>query len=526
MALKFLSTHRIALTPLSPIHIGCGETFEPTNYVIDRERGFLYGFEPSDAVLTSAEMAALRSAVSSVDPYKINQYYASHVDVFRPWARTVMPIGANAERLYQKMLAPQGNQKKTQFEINRAIWAVRDGTIVPYVPGSSLKGAIVTALENRLNQNNAIGDRDNAKILLGGDFERSPMRLLRVGDCHGLSPRTRAFVCRRFFKDDHSPDSIVDTFESIVPAQYRAFTGEISLTPGQNPGDIHHVYDAPEAVLKDLHAYAYDRWLNEQGDFAHHAPQWTREMARLLKALSPLFESGRAALVRLGKNTGAESKTLHGLNQPNIEIRRKAKDPVTHKAKMDYLDHSTTAWFTDEAEEAFNGLPFGWAICELNPAGDVKPLEDWCEQMRDSWLHAHKGGSVSDEWDRVLVARKEKKAIREAQIAEAREAEVRRQSEADALAAKAAEMAAMSPERREATELCDALEAVNGSVNPGSELFTRTRALLEKALEWANAEDKMAFAVRLQPIMKKKNMFQGKAEKIFKKQLRTLKGEA
>lgn len=71
MALKFLSTHRIALTPLSPIHIGCGETFEPTNYVIDRERGFLYGFEPSDAVLTSAEMAALRFAVSSVDPYKI-----------------------------------------------------------------------------------------------------------------------------------------------------------------------------------------------------------------------------------------------------------------------------------------------------------------------------------------------------------------------------------------------------------------------------------------------------------------------
>ena len=230
--------------------------------------------------------------------------------------------------------------------------------------------------------------------------------------------------------------------------------------------------------------------------------------------------------MRLGKNTGAESKTLHGLNQPNIEIRRKAKDHDTHKAKKDYLDHSTTAWFTDEAEEAFNGLPFGWAICELNPVGDVKPLEDWCEQMRDSWLHAHKGGSVSDEWDRVLVARKEKKAIREAQIAEAREAEVRRQAEADALAAKAAEMAAMSPERREATELCDALEAVNGSVNPGSELFTRTRALLEKALEWANAEDKMAFAVRLQPIMKKKNMFQGKAEKIFKKQLRTLKGEA
>ena len=27
----FLTTHRLHLTPLSPLHIGCGEDFEPTN---------------------------------------------------------------------------------------------------------------------------------------------------------------------------------------------------------------------------------------------------------------------------------------------------------------------------------------------------------------------------------------------------------------------------------------------------------------------------------------------------------------
>ena len=31
----FEQASRIALTPLTPIHVGCGETFEPTNYVID-----------------------------------------------------------------------------------------------------------------------------------------------------------------------------------------------------------------------------------------------------------------------------------------------------------------------------------------------------------------------------------------------------------------------------------------------------------------------------------------------------------
>ncbi|MDR1647237.1 MAG: hypothetical protein LBR88_04265, partial [Zoogloeaceae bacterium] len=49
--MKFLSRHMVALTPLSPIHIGCGEDFEPTNYVIDAEQKLLYGFDPSQAVL-------------------------------------------------------------------------------------------------------------------------------------------------------------------------------------------------------------------------------------------------------------------------------------------------------------------------------------------------------------------------------------------------------------------------------------------------------------------------------------------
>ena len=49
----FLSNHRLHLTPLAPIHIGCGEDFEPTNYVIDD--GLLYGFEPSRAALNDLQ---------------------------------------------------------------------------------------------------------------------------------------------------------------------------------------------------------------------------------------------------------------------------------------------------------------------------------------------------------------------------------------------------------------------------------------------------------------------------------------
>ncbi len=51
----FLKTYRLALTPLSPIHIGCGEDFEPTNYLIDddgKSGPVLYGFDPSRQFLS------------------------------------------------------------------------------------------------------------------------------------------------------------------------------------------------------------------------------------------------------------------------------------------------------------------------------------------------------------------------------------------------------------------------------------------------------------------------------------------
>lgn len=51
------------------------------------------------------------------------------------------------------------------------------------------------------------------------------------------------------------------------------------------------------------------------------------------------------------------------------------------------------------------------------------------------------------------------------------------------------------------------------------------KLLLEEALSWTNAEDKKQLALQIQPLMKKKDMYRGKAERLFKSQLKTLRGE-
>ena len=40
----FLKSYRLRLSPLSPIHIGSGEEYDPTNYVM--EKNVLFSFDP------------------------------------------------------------------------------------------------------------------------------------------------------------------------------------------------------------------------------------------------------------------------------------------------------------------------------------------------------------------------------------------------------------------------------------------------------------------------------------------------
>ncbi len=52
------------------------------------------------------------------------------------------------------------------------------------------------------------------------------------------------------------------------------------------------------------------------------------------------------------------------------------------------------------------GCPYGWAIIELNPDDEFSALDDWCENIRPDFIRALIGGSISDEWDRILMQKR------------------------------------------------------------------------------------------------------------------------
>ena len=71
---KFMQNYNVYLTPLSPIHIGCGEDFEPTNYVIKNNK--LYLFEASKLGLSESQRNHLMRILKDIDSDSVREIQA------------------------------------------------------------------------------------------------------------------------------------------------------------------------------------------------------------------------------------------------------------------------------------------------------------------------------------------------------------------------------------------------------------------------------------------------------------------
>ena len=117
----FLKTYRLALTPLSPIHIGCGEDFEPTNYVI--EDGVLYGFDPSRAVLNETQTRKLTEAANKASLLAIQRFFKDHAKTFQAQADVLIPVCSGVAEKYEKDRSEERRVGKECVQPCRSRWS-------------------------------------------------------------------------------------------------------------------------------------------------------------------------------------------------------------------------------------------------------------------------------------------------------------------------------------------------------------------------------------------------------------------
>jgi len=417
---EFLSTHTLALTPLAPIHIGCGADFEPTNYVI--EDGLLYGFDPSRAALTEVQRSKLRDAARRGSLAVIQRFFRDNAAAFKPHAHVVMPVCTGVARLYELRIGKtanveaDGKQVFNKLEIERHVYT---GALQqPFIPGTSFKGALRTAWLDGLNaggrppkvdfkpNGEARSSANMEQALLGGDFQTSPLRLLKVAD---LMPsrepeREVLFAVNRKKKQitlrngtEAQPKGLAARKDCVLPGQYRLFQAQVTLpallnhvgsednknksalTPKRHMLNAHGAVDLA-AIAKHSNQYHRQRLQRELAVLHGRGllnPDWQRGIQALLAGeLGQQLEAGQAFLLRVGRYGGADHKTLSGEGVASIKIMGARGERPTFEST------TKTVWLSAQNEDDQKHLiPFGWAVVEIDPTAEPTELQNWCAKQ-------------------------------------------------------------------------------------------------------------------------------------------------
>ena len=516
----FLQHYTLKFTPLSPINIGADESYEPGNYVIDTDGGALYSFDSGAAVagLSSTEKKRLLAIVNGKPNEemltKVQGFFHDNRDSLLAFANSPVPIASGVKSLYEKRIGKiaqkemGGKNVINKLEIDRTFYNPIDGK--PLLPGSSLKGAIRTALLDQLNHKNPPRDRNLRsqqlqEQLFEGKFDTDPLRLLAVADA-GWRGKDHKPACQIQFAVNRKRKPVLDEqgrlrkamgdnlyqlLECINPSQYQSFEGSLTLhTPRsvipnasklpKQQWTIKEIADACNAFYLGL----FWRELAEIKERQYLKADWIKQLEDLLgNGLLKRLNDGQAFLLRVGRHSGAEALTLNGLRDIRI-MQGKGQPAKSGKQPK-------TWWLAaDQSIDNQNLLPFGWLLVEIDPQQNDNQIQQSLE---------HNSTQIGDWMQTQLSKQNALKQQAESRLQKEREKQLQqKQDQAEQQQKQQAEqqrLANLSPLDQELEAFLKPIQA--------SEHDTRLLKELESG-RWQN-EDAKLVAEKVKALMEKEN---------------------
>jgi CRISPR-associated protein Csm5 len=484
--------------------MGCGEDYYPTNYVIKHQR--LYHFNENGLIkgLSSSEIKQLvsLSEKQGKDSQTILQAFIfDKADQLIPYATHSVVVTTKIEEFYLTRIG-RSTKKANLKEGNRTNLEIQRHAFNPYsqqalVSGSGIKGSIRTAVLDKLNKKNykkiynpsprtirQEGAALQQELLRYKKVQEDPFRLLKISDAlyehpkqlHGLEVRF-GVNRKKKQKKDMEGKGIPIRMECLAANRQRSLKFDISILKAAN-NEIPKLNDVKSLaqICNDYYLPILQKELALISELKFANPTWIQSVEKILDGeLGHAIKQDKVFLLRLGKQAGAESKTVEGVR--HIKIMQ-GKDKAA-----EYWDHTTTIWFAaDSLEQAGDFLPFGWVIVEVGQVDLTETmafLEGNCQkdyEVHNSYLEQLK--QVESE----LIAKQEQEKAWAAQELQKKKALEEEQRQLESMTS---EQALIFNLRR------DFKVAVSKNVNqPQGELRQQLTAAIKQAIEWSPEERK------------------------------------
>ncbi|MCB1674430.1 MAG: type III-A CRISPR-associated RAMP protein Csm5, partial [Pseudomonadales bacterium] len=381
--MSFLNVTKATLSTLSPVHLGSGEDFLPTNYVID-DNGWLHSF--NEMVIAQALGNKLEQIKGIIHRehgeqmlLSIQRLIHDNRDKLAMLAATSIPVATGFQTLYKSRIgqvAQRENNRRNvinQLPIMRTF--INPHTHLPIITGSAIKGAIRTAILNglaikaglRRPQDVTMPKKLANNLLKFDNPTTDPLKLLKISDAeyHNTDqlPATEivfAVSKRRIAKAGKTAGGPTTYLEAVSGFRSQSFVFDIRFVnnPSQDPNhklpkDIGEL----AKICNDYYLPKLNKELLELDEMNYLDGAFVRGLQQLLNGqLGQALQQNKAFLLRLGKHSGAYNKTLDNIRQIYIPQHKKSvsEPPEVRLAA------------TTSSQQAVNLLPFGWVVIELN----------------------------------------------------------------------------------------------------------------------------------------------------------------
>ena len=347
---------KVRLRILSPVHIGCDDVYEPTNFVIDEKKGKLVEFEPLEFIKgLSSEDRQKFSAICSTGTISSIVQILKFLSGRQICGREV-EIAEGMIAHYKKVRdLPANDERKLKQELNQFTicrTAYNANNCLPFIPGSSVKGALRTAYLNAEAVNRGVERRNKAKELeielMGGSFETDPFRMVKVSDFLPAGDIKTRIVYAVNKKKKPSKFEARGPFQILEVIKEGIFEGVINIEKPLRDAGIKKAVNA-ESLISSISEF-YKKILADD-----------MKVFRDIDIHPAMNTAGNGkTIVRFGRHSGAEAVTIEG--NRSIKIMQGRNQP--HK----FLDHATTIWLASEKSNPTTNtglMPFGWAVMEV-----------------------------------------------------------------------------------------------------------------------------------------------------------------
>ncbi len=372
----------ISLKTLTPIHIGCNEVFQPTEFVIDSIKNELLYFSLFDliSILNERERQELEKISEEKNAQALVKLYRFYAERIKDKIQKLpnvkrIKIPYELAKRYEEVLRLNNLNEIIRnfnnFEIKRTYF--NPYSEQPIIPGSSLKGAIRTAYleallsnqkeniidinEKERNLNKLAADLEK-KLLNYSSADKDPFKNLKISDLTptGIVNTEIMYEVNIRKSGDKSSRPRLSLPIEVIPAGVY-FIGEMDFIYADNNNNKLELHEMNKLELSIL----------LEGLDTHYKPIFEDEM-KLAKNLGfqeiklpdeyqRLSKAKTAFLIKIGKHSGAEAVTIKGVRKIPVKLPGNKKE---------YRDSPTTIWLASPSKRDISkAYPFGWALLTI-----------------------------------------------------------------------------------------------------------------------------------------------------------------